>query len=127
ELLGIKETAPDRFDPEKYDDLRAQITERFASRTQAEWAELFEGTDACVAAIIPISEAKDHPHLAARGVFVERDGMVQPAPAPRFSRTVSSLGRPPSPEVGSDTREALAAWGITDVDALIDSGAAVQV
>ena len=63
------------------------IAERFATRTQAEWAEVFEGTDACVAAIIPISEAKDHPHLKAREVYVERDGLLQPAPAPRFSRT----------------------------------------
>ena len=127
ELLGIKDTAPDRYDPEQADELRALITDRFASGSQAEWAELFEGTDACVAAIIPISEARDHPHLKAREVFVERDGMVQPAPAPRFSRTGSTLGLPPSPEAGSHTREALAAWGIDGVDALIGSGAAVQV
>ena len=125
-LLGIAEAAPDRQDPERTDELRKLIAERFATRTQAEWAEVFEGTDACVAAIIPISEAKDHPHVKAREVYVERDGLVQPAPAPRFSRTASSLSRPPSPEAGADTREALAAWGIEDVDALIDSGAAVQ-
>jgi len=125
-LLGIAEAAPDRQDPERTDELRKLIAERFATRTQAEWAEVFEGTDACVAAIIPISEAKDHPHMKAREVYVERDGLVQPAPAPRFSRTASSLGRAPSPEAGADTREALTAWGIEDVDGLIDSGAAVQ-
>ncbi len=126
DLLGIAQAAPDRHDPERTDELRKLIAERFATRTQAEWAEVFEGTDACVAAIIPISEAKDHPHVKAREVYVERDGLVQPAPAPRFSRTASSLGHPPSPEAGAHTREALAAWGIEDVDALIDSGAAVQ-
>jgi alpha-methylacyl-CoA racemase len=126
ELLGIADTAPDRFDPARAGELRALIAERFATRTQAEWAELFEGTDACVAAIIPLSEAKDHPHLRAREVYVERDGMVQPAPAPRFSRTRSSLTTPPSPAAGSDTREALTAWGIADVDGLLASGAAVQ-
>ncbi len=125
-LLGIADAAPDRHDPERTDELRKLIAERFATRTQAEWAEVFEGSDACVAAIIPISEAKDHPHMKARGVYVERDGLVQPAPAPRFSRTASSLGRPPSPEAGAHTREALSAWGVEDVDALIDSGAAVQ-
>ena len=126
-LLGIKDGAPGQFDLDRYDELRMLIAARFRERTQAAWVELFEGTDACVAGIIPISEAVHHPHLQARGVFVERDGMAQPAPAPRFSRTTPSLGSPPSPEAGTDTREALAAWGIADVDALIDSGAAVQV
>ena len=127
ELLGIKDTAPDRYAPECTDELRKVIAERFATRTQAEWAELFEGTDACVAAIIPISEAKDHPHLKAREVYVEHDGLLQPAPAPRFSRTESSLTSGPSAQAGADTREALTAWGIADVEALIASGAAVQV
>jgi alpha-methylacyl-CoA racemase len=126
DLLGVKDTAPDRYDPERTDELRKLIAERFATRTQAEWAEVFEGTDACVAAIIPISEAKDHPHLQAREVYVERDGLLQPAPAPRFSRTRASLTTPPTAQAGADTREALTAWGIADVDALIESGAAVQ-
>ena len=52
---------------------------------------MFEGTDACVARDLPISEAKDHPHLKAREVYVERDGLLQPAPAPRFSRTGATL------------------------------------
>ncbi len=63
------------------------IAERFASRTQAEWSEVFEGTDACVAPILPLTEAMEHPHMAAREVFVEHEGVRQPAPAPRFSRT----------------------------------------
>ena len=127
ELLGVKESAPDRYDPENATELRKLFAETFAGRTQAEWTAVFEGTDACVAPIIPLSEAPAHPHLHARGTFVERDGLVQPAPAPRFSRTGSSLGLPPSPEAGSHTRDALSAWGIADVDALIESGAAVQV
>lgn len=127
ELLGIKETAPDRYDFAQYPALKALIAERFATRTQAEWVELFEGTDACVAGIIPLSEAFEHPHMKAREVFVEHEGVTQPAPAPRFSRTESSLGLPPAPKAGAHTREALAAWGVTDVDALIESGAAVQV
>ena len=126
DLLGIKDTAPDRYDPDCTDELRKLIAERFATRTQDEWAEVFEGTDACVAAVRPISEAKDHPHLQAREVYVERDGLLQPAPAPRFSRTRPTLTSPPSPQAGADTREALAAWGVPDVDELIESGAAVQ-
>lgn len=126
ERLGIADRAPDRFDPERTDELRALIAETFATRTQTEWVGVFEGTDACVAGIIPLSEARHHPHMAAREVFVEHEGLVQPAPAPRFSRTTPSLGLPPAPAPGVHTREALTAWGVEDVDGLIASGAAVQ-
>ena len=125
-LLGIKDAAPGQHEPERYDELRKLIADTFATRTQAEWVEVFEGTDACVAGIIPISEAAEHPHLKAREVYVERDGLLQPGPAPRFSRTQASLTSPPSPEAGAQTREALTAWGIEDVDGLIASGIAVQ-
>ena len=74
-----------------------------------------------------MSKAADHPHIKARGTFVEKDGIVQPAPAPRFSRTTATLGLPPSPAAGHHTREALEAWGIKDVDGLLDRGVAVQV
>jgi alpha-methylacyl-CoA racemase len=125
ELLGIQD-APDRYDFDRTEELRAVIAEQFATRNQAEWAEVFEGTDACVAPILPMTEAMEHPHMAARGIFVERDGIRQPAPAPRFSRTTPRLGLPPRPEPGADTRAALAAWGVADVEALIESGVAVQ-
>lgn len=125
-LLGIKETAPDRNDPSQFAALKALITERFASRTQAEWVALFEGTDACVAGILPLTEAFEHPHMKAREVFVESGGVVQPAPAPRFSRTGATLSTPPPAKAGAQTREALSAWGVADVDALLESGAAVQ-
>ncbi len=127
ELLGIKDAAPDRFDPEKADDLRALIADTFRGKTQDQWCEVFDGTDACVAPILPMSKAAQHPHLAARGTFVEKDGIVQPAPAPRFSRTPPSLDLPPSPAAGHHTREVLAAWGIKDVDGLLDRAVAVQV
>ena len=126
ELLGIKDTAPDRFDPTRADELRKLIADTFASRTQAEWVAVFEGTDACVAGVVPISEAVDHPHMKAREVLVEHGDQLQPAPAPRFSRTGATLGMPPAPDAGTHTREALEAWGIADVDRLIESGAAVQ-
>ncbi len=126
DLLGIADVAPGQHQPERYDELRALLAERFAARTQAEWVDLFEGTDACVAGIIPLSQAPDHPHLKARGVFVEHHGTVQPAPAPRFSRTRAELGRPPAARAGQHTREALSAWGIEDVDGLLERGVAVQ-
>jgi alpha-methylacyl-CoA racemase len=117
--------APDQWDVARWGELRERLTTRFKERTQAEWAALFDGTDACVAPVLPVSEAAEHPHLAARGTWVERDGLTQPAPAPRFSRTPARLGSGPS-VAGGDTRAALTAWGIEDVDALLESGAAVQ-
>ena len=124
-LLGIADTAPDRYDAAQADALRAVITDTFRQRTQAEWVEVFEGTDACVAGIIPLSEAGEHPHLKARGTLVQHDGHLQSAPAPRFSRTGATIGRV-AESAGDSTREALAAWGVADVDGLLESGAAVQ-
>jgi alpha-methylacyl-CoA racemase len=126
DLLGIRDAAPDRYDFDRVDELREVIAKRFKEKTQAEWSAVFDGTDACVAPILPMSEAVDHPHIKERGTFVEKDGLVQPAPAPRFSRTEATLGLPPAPRAGAHTREALAAWGVADVDALIEAGAAVQ-
>ncbi len=127
DLLDIRATAPDRYDLARYDELRTVITEKFASRTQAEWCAIFDGTDACVAPIVPLTEAFEHPHMKAREVFVEHEGYIQPAPAPRFSRTGATLSMGPAAKAGVHTREALTAWGIENVDALIESGAAVQV
>ncbi len=125
DLLDLGSEVPDRNDFAHLGELREVIRERFLQRTQAEWVELFEGTDGCVAAVIPLSEAVGHPHNVSRGTFVELDGIAQPAPAPRFSRTPSSLTTGPS-AAGAQTREALAAWGIEDIDGLVAEGAAVQ-
>ncbi len=126
EGLGLGEDVPDRNDPAQWPALRETLAARFKERTQAEWAAVFDGTDACCAPVLPLTEAARHPHLAARGTYVERDGVLQPAPAPRFSRTRPTLTTGPSVP-GGRTREALLAWGIEDVDALIASGAVVQV
>jgi alpha-methylacyl-CoA racemase len=124
--LGIAEVAPDRDDPGNHPELRRVIADAVRGRTQAEWVEVFEGTDACVAPVLPMTEAFRHPHLVARGTFVERDGVTEPAPAPRFSRTAPSLTTPPPATPGQDTTDALTAWGIGDVERLLESGAAVQ-
>ena len=79
-LLDIEGTCPGQLEIERYDEMRALLTHTFAQRTQAEWVELFEGTDACVAGIVPLSEAVHHPHLAARGTFV-REGRPAAAAA----------------------------------------------
>jgi len=73
-------------DPEAWPGFRAELEARFAARDQADWVALFEGTDACVAPVLPFREAPEHPQAVARGAFIEREGVVEPAPAPRFSR-----------------------------------------
>jgi len=123
-VAGLELELPDRDDPANFPAIHDALTSRFKERTQAEWSQVFDGTDACVAAIIPLSQAPAHPHLTARGTFVEDHGITQPAPAPRFSRTPSTIAMPPSTP-GAHTRSALAAWGV-DADALIASGAATQ-
>ncbi len=125
--LGIAELAPvDHLDPRQWPLLRRLLAEAFLGRTRDEWAARFEGTDACVAPVLSYAEAPEHPHLAARGTYVAHHGIVQPAPAPRFSRTPAHLSTPPPLVSGADTRAALEAWGITDIDALLASGGAVQ-
>ena len=116
---------PDREDPANHAAIRDALTARFRERTQAEWVEVFDGTDACVGPVVTLAEAPAHPHLAARGTYVEREGVTQPAPAPRFTRTPATLG-PASEGPGARTREALEAWGVDDVDRLLASGAATQ-
>ncbi|WP_281940562.1 CaiB/BaiF CoA transferase family protein [Micromonospora sp. AKA38] len=103
--------APDRDDPANWPALRAAWARLFRTRTRDEWAELLAGTDACVAPVLDWAEAPRHPHLAARDVFVAPDGVVQPAPAPRFSVTPTAVRRPP-PRPGEHTDEVLADAGV---------------
>ena len=124
ERLAITDL-PDRNDIAQWPALRKVLAETFASRTQAEWTALFDGTDACVAPVVPMHEAAQHPHNIARSTYVERAGVVQAAPAPRFSQTPATLTTVPQ-RPGANTAEALAAWGINDIDQLIADGVAVQ-
>jgi alpha-methylacyl-CoA racemase len=124
-LLGIKDEAPDRYDLDRLGELRELIARTFRQKTLTEWAGIFDGTDACVAPVLTISEAARDPHIVARGSLVEHEGVIQPAPAPRFSRTEATLGTPPT-TAGAATVEALEAWGVKDVIALVETGAAVQ-
>ena len=127
-ILGLEDTAPGQGDLDRYDELRTLLTDTFKQRTQAEWVELFEGTDACVAGVIPISEASEHPHLKARRTFVEHEGHGAAAAGTAvLPHRRATLSLPPSPAAGTHTREALTAWGIADVDGLIERGVAVQV
>lgn len=113
-----------RMEPAHWPALKAELTAIFRTRTRDDWAGLFEGTDACVAPVLDLREAPAHPHNAARGTFQQRDGAVQPAPAPRFSRTPAAPGLPP-PLRGEHTGQVLAEWGFAarDIEALRQAGA----
>ena len=91
---------------------REKLAAIFRTRTRDEWCALLAGTDACVAPVLDMDEAPYHPHNVARGTFVTVDDVVQPAPAPKLSRTPAAIQGPP-PTPGTGTGEALTAWGFT--------------
>jgi len=113
------------MDRTKWSSLKPKVTAVFATKTQAEWCAIMEATDVCFAPVLTMSEAAQHPHNKERNTFVESHGVMQPAPAPRFSRTKTSLDQPPA-HPGQHTSEVLTAWGIGDVESLIKSGAIKQ-
>ncbi|MFF3763190.1 CaiB/BaiF CoA transferase family protein [Streptomyces sp. NPDC001922] len=110
-LLGIADAAPARKDFERWGELRALVAARFRTRTREEWTAVFEDSDACVAPVLSLGEAPHHPHLAARGTFVDHGGITQPAPAPRFSATPGAVHRPPA-QPGADTAEVARDWDL---------------
>jgi alpha-methylacyl-CoA racemase len=122
--LGLTDP-PDRDDPRHWPELRALFSARFKDRTRDEWAATFAGTDACVEPVLSMTEAAEDPHLTARQTYIIRDGVTQPAPSPRFSRTPGQLPEP-APAPGQHTTEALTDWGLADAADLVACGAAFQ-
>ena len=123
QLTGLASDAEfaNQQDRTMWPKLKQRLTEVFATKTQAEWCKMMEGTDVCFAPVLTMSEAAKHPHNVARKTFIEIAGTTQPAPAPRFSRTVASLPTAPV-GAGANTREVLQSWGIQNVDELITRG-----
>jgi alpha-methylacyl-CoA racemase len=118
ELLARIELDPSlaavQMDRAAWPRIRAALAERFLAKTRDEWAALLEGTDCCFAPVLSLTEAPSHPQLKARNTFVEAFGVVQPAPAPRFSRTPGALRSPP-PARGEGGMHAAAAWGLDEL------------
>jgi alpha-methylacyl-CoA racemase len=114
ELLKRLELDPDelpaQLDRDGWPELRAAFRARFAERSREEWVAVFDGSDACVAPVMSMADAPAHPHNAARGTFTEVAGVIQPAPAPRFSRTPAGPPTPPAPP-GRDGADILAGLG----------------
>jgi alpha-methylacyl-CoA racemase len=115
---------PDQADQSAWPALKERIAAVIATKPRDEWMLLFADDDQCVAPVLRYDEAARHPHLTARGTYVEPDGVVQPSPAPRFDRTPAELGRPPAP-AGHHTNEVLTAFGFApdEVDTLRTAGA----
>lgn len=108
ELAGLTDPLyAGQMDAANWPKMKAAMTAVFKTKTRAEWCAIMEGTDVCFAPVLSLSEAPDHPHMAAREIFVSHDGVVQPAPAPRFSRTPSAIRKTVTADIADVTRE----WG----------------
>jgi alpha-methylacyl-CoA racemase len=127
---GPPDDLPRQYDRARWPDLRQRFAARFAQRSQQEWTKIFDGTDACVAPVLTMTEAPRHPHLAARGTFTESDGVVQPSPAPRFAESPTDPAAALRPgqiaRPGAHTRDVLAGLGFSDTEDLLSEGTVWQ-
>jgi len=118
--IGLDDPAfADHHDESVWPALQERLGRIFRTRSRAEWCTLLEGSDACATPVLSLAETPEHPHNRARGVFITVAGVVQPAPAPRFSRSMAGTPTPP-PAAGAHTDAALADWGFRtdEIDAL---------
>jgi alpha-methylacyl-CoA racemase len=125
EKTGITDPAfAAQMNRDGWESLRGKLAQAIKGKTQAQWCEIMDGTDVCFAPVLDLDEAPKHHHNVARQTFVELGGVVQPAPAPRFSATPGAIQGPP-PAIGAHDREALGDWGFSSaqIDALRDAGA----
>ena len=113
EKMGLAgEDLPEQNDRSQWPMMKKRFEAVFRRKTRQEWCDIMEGSDVCFAPVLSMKEAPNHPQNVARKTFVEIDGVVQSAPAPRFSRTVPEISQPPA-EPGADTEETLLAWGFS--------------
>ena len=102
QLAGLTDIGFDaQMDRKAWPALKQKLIDVFKTKTREEWCKLMEGTDVCFAPVLTMAEAPDHPHMAARKIFVSRHGVTQPAPAPRFSRTPSAIREPEKADIAS--------------------------
>jgi alpha-methylacyl-CoA racemase len=128
-VMGIDgERLPDQNERAAWPQMRKRFAKVFATRTRDEWVASAAGRDACLAPVLTIDEAPLHPQMQGREVYATFDGLRHPSPAPRFSRTPSTL-RTPTPAPGRDSRQALADWGVPpdQVAALEAAGVMTQI
>jgi alpha-methylacyl-CoA racemase len=114
ERLAVDPSEMPQWDRSRWPEFKQRLAEIFRGRSRDEWAEIFEHADACTTPVLGFDDAPAHPHNLARGTFVEIDGVLQPGPAPRFSRTTPEIRAP-------EADAALRGWGFTDqeIEALL--------
>ncbi len=127
ELLRLLEIDPAalgrQMDPAAWPRAKEIFAAMFKQRSRDEWVRVFDGSDACVAPVLDWDEAAEHPHLRERETLIEIDGIVQPAPAPRFSRTVPATPVPPAPLTPENTQAGLEPWcGAEEITAWRSAG-----
>ena len=115
DLLELPADLPDQDDRAHWPEMKVVFAQAIAQRTRDEWLTLAQGRSACMSPVLTVKEAPQHPQARARDAFVEVAGLVQPAPAPRFSRTTATVDAPP-PQPGQHTRAALSSWGVAAAD-----------
>jgi crotonobetainyl-CoA:carnitine CoA-transferase CaiB-like acyl-CoA transferase len=127
--LGIDaDDMPPRSDQARWEEGKTLFAQAFAGKTRDQWCQLLEGTDVCFAPVLTMEEAPHHPHMRERGIFVDIDGVVQPAPAPRFSRTIPHAPSPPRKAAEIPLSEALDGWmDGAEIEALRAAGLAIQL
>ncbi len=116
-----------QYDKSRWPMAKERIAAAFKAKPRDEWQAVMEGTDICFAPVLSLSEAPNHPHNKAREAFVEMNGVVQPSPSPRFSRTPPQIASPPA-YPGQHTREVLADWGFSpeEIETYLTTGAIAQ-
>ncbi len=122
--LGEQDDLPHQHDRAQWPAMKERVAEIFKTKTRDEWCALMEHTDVCFAPVLGLGEAPEHPHNVERKTFVESHGVLQPAPAPRFSRTEATIQRPPA-HAGQHTDEVLGQFGFdaSRIATLRDAGA----
>ena len=109
-ILALDSLLPEQWNRATWGAAKTLIAAKFSQRTRAQWCEAFEGTESCFAPVLSIDEAPKHPHLQARGAYLDIAGVVQPAPAPRFSRSVPATPLPFRPWKAEEGAQILAPW-----------------
>ena len=126
--LGINAAEmPPQSERSHWEAGRSTLAKAFRTRSRDEWCAILEGTDVCFAPVLSLEEAPRHPHMRARGVFVDIDGIVQPAPAPRFSRTIPAQPSPPRKAANTPLADALEGWiDRKEIESLRAAGLTIQ-
>ena len=121
-ILGLEELLADQWKKEQWPQAKQHIAARIRTQSRDHWCAVYEGTESCFAPVLNLKEAPEHPHLKARGTYVEIEGVTQPAPAPRFSRSVPDTPQAFRPWKAEDAKEILSPWlSPSEIEAFLKS------